>query len=206
MFYCTLYKVFPNRPKYVHMGVALSYSDRAGAEKFMNSFIEEARALNAKIEQKDNYTYVTGNFVFSSRLGGFAEYIHPITYIIGIETKEDKTLYSLADEAEGDYLYMSNGAIEDGASFERELAKNKEERKAEEEAKKEKAERIINNFKTQLDATDDLKAILSVLIKFSKQKIDKEFLLDTVVAKIQNKSVDTQASTDWYDELSDINN
>jgi hypothetical protein len=101
---------------------------------------------------------------------------------------------------------MSNGAIEDGASFERELAKNKEERKAEEEAKKEKADRIINNFKTQLDATDDLKAILSVLIKFSKQKIDKEFLLDTVVAKIKNKSVDTQASTDWYDELSDINN
>ena len=205
MFYCTLYKVFPDRPKYVYIGVALRYADRADAEKFMNSFVEEARALNAKIEQKDNYTYVTGNFVFSSRVGGFVEYVHPITYIIGIETKEDKTLYSLADEAEGDYLYMSNGATEDGASFERELAKNKEERKAEEKAKEEKANRIINNFKTQLDATNDLKTILSVLVKFSKQKIDKNFLLDTVVAKIQNKSNDTSSPTDWYDELSDIN-
>jgi hypothetical protein len=170
----------------------------------MNFFIDGAKTLGAEVEQKDGYTYVTGNFVFSSRLGGFKYYMQEITYIVGIESDEEENLYSLASKEEGAQLSMYDGPSEDGHAFEAELAKNKERIAAEERADQAKADRIVNNFKTQLDSAGDLKSILKVLIKFSKQKIDRDLILDAVVARIEGK--DTAATDNWYDELSDINN
>lgn len=202
MFYCTIYKVFPNKPDYVSIGTALSYTNRSDAEKFIQYFVDEAKAYGAtKIEQKEGYTYVTGNFAFSTYRGGFISYKSPITYILGIETKEDRSLYSLASEEEGDFLYLSGGATQDGLQFEAEVAASREQRLAKQKAEKEAEDKILNNLKTQLDDAEDLKAILKILIKFYKYKINKDLLLNTVIARIQDDS----ASSNWYDKLSDIN-
>lgn len=201
MFYVTIYKVTPDKPNYIYIGNALSYANKSDAEKFIKFFLDEAKAIGVETKEKDGYTYATGKFVFSQKQGGFVPFYHPITYIIGIESDEEKNLYSLAD-SDRSYLFGGDPCT-DGFTFEADLAKYKEQKIAEVKAEKEKADRVVNNFKTQLDSASDLRSILTVLIKFSKQKIDKDLILDSVVAKIEGKEFTT--SNGWYDELSEIN-
>lgn len=205
MFYFTIYRVFPNDPEYVHIGTALRYSNKSDAEKFMNFFIDGAKALGAVVEEKDGYTHIEGNLAFSFKFGGFEPFPHKILYIVGIESDEEKNLYSLADEKEGDKLSLYGTPFEDGHAFEAELAQNKEQTDSKKRAEKERADRIVNNFRTQLEGASDIRSILQVLIKFSKQKIDKNLILDEVANKIEGRTKKDTSTDNWYDELSDIN-
>lgn len=69
----------------------------------------------------------------------------------------------------------------------------------EEEKAKRKKEQVISQLNSELSSAVDLPSILQILIKFSKKNIDRDFLISTVAAKIQNPS------ESWYDELSDLN-
>jgi vacuolar-type H+-ATPase subunit I/STV1 len=203
MFYCTIYvcegkkNKIPDSEK-LYPFKCLSYTSKAEAESFKNTFIEEAKALEVGYFEQDGYTVLSGNITFSFAKWRLIASESTKTFVIGIE--DDTTKLSKVFAERVARFVDNTSTLEDGKSYENKVAMRRQ-RFADEEAKAErKKEQVISQLNSELSSAQDLPAILKTLIKFSKKNIDKDLLISTVATKIQ------KPSESWYDELSDINN
>ena len=203
MIYCTIYACegkknkIPDSEK-LYPFKCLSYTSKAEAESFKNTFIEEAKTIEADIIEQEDCVLISGNITISAFTGGLTTSKYGATFIICIEN-EDTKLTKISAERVARYVDTLS-ILEDGKSYENKIAMRKQRIADEEEKAKQKKERVISQLNSELSLAIDLPSILQILIKFSKKNIDRDFLISTVAAKIQNPS------ESWYDELSDINN
>jgi hypothetical protein len=201
MFYCTIYACegkknkIPDSEK-LYPFKCLSYTSKAEAESFKNTFIEEAKTIGADIIEQEDCVLISGNITISFT-GGLTTSKYGATFIICIEN-EDTKLTKISAERVANYVDKLS-ILEDGKSYENKVAMRKQRIADEEEKAKRKKEQVISQLNSELSLAADLPSILQILIKFSKKNIDRDFLISTVAAKIQNPS------ESWYDELSDLN-
>lgn len=201
MIYCTIYACegkknkIPDSEK-LYPFKCLSYTSKAEAESFKNTFIEEAKTIGADIIEQEDCVLISGNITISFT-GGLTTSKYGATFIICIEN-EDTKLTKISAERVAHYVDKLS-ILEDGKSYENKVAMRKQRIADEEEKAKRKKEQVISQLNSELSSAVDLPAILQILIKFSKKNIDRDFLISTVAAKIQNPS------ESWYDELSDLN-
>lgn len=201
MIYCTIYACEGKQNKIpasekLYPFKCLSYTSKAEAESFKNTFIEEAKTIGADIIEQEDCILISGNITISFT-GGLTTSKYGATFIICIEN-EDTKLTKISAERVAHYVDKLS-ILEDGKSYENKVAMRKQRIADEEEKAKRKKEQVISQLNSELSSAVDLPAILQILIKFSKKNIDRDFLISTVAAKIQNPS------ESWYDELSDLN-
>ena len=201
MIYCTIYACEGKKTKIpdsekLYPFKCLSYTSKAEAESFKNTFIEEAKTIGADIIEQEDCVLISGNITISFT-GGLTTSKYGATFIICIEN-EDAKLTKISAERVAHYVDKLS-ILEDGKSYENKVAMRKQRIADEEEKAKRKKEQVISQLNSELSSAVDLPAILQILIKFSKKNIDRDFLISTVAAKIQNPS------ESWYDELSDLN-
>lgn len=201
MIYCTIYACEGKQNKIpasekLYPFKCLSYTSKAEAESFKNTFIEEAKTIGADIIEQEDCVLISGNITISFT-GGLTTSKYGATFIICIEN-EDTKLTKISAERVAHYVDKLS-ILEDGKSYENKVAMRKQRIADEEEKAKRKKEQVISQLNSELSSAVDLSAILQILIKFSKKNIDRDFLISTVAAKIQN------SSESWYDELSDLN-
>lgn len=201
MIYCTIYACegkknkIPDSEK-LYPFKCLSYTSKTEAESFKNTFIEEAKTIGADIIEQEDCVLISGNITISFT-GGLTTSKYGATFIICIEN-EDTKLTKISAERVANYVDKLS-ILEDGKSYENKVAMRKQRIADEEEKAKRKKEQVISQLNSELSSAVDLPSILQILIKFSKKNIDRDFLISTVAAKIQNPS------ESWYDELSDLN-
>lgn len=201
MIYCTIYACEGKQNKIpasekLYPFKCLSYTSKAEAESFKNTFIEEAKTIGADIIEQEDCVLISGNITISFT-GGLTTSKYGATFIICIEN-EDTKLTKISAERVAHYVDKLS-ILEDGKSYENKVAMRKQRIADEEEKAKRKKEQVISQLNSELSSAVDLPSILQILIKFSKKNIDRDFLISTVAAKIQNPS------ESWYDELSDLN-
>mgnify|MGYP003291794060 CR=1 FL=1 len=202
MIYCTIYvcegkkNKIPNSAE-LYPFKCLSYANKAEAESFKNTFIEEAKALEVGYFEQDDYVVLSGNITFSFAEWRLIANETANTFVIGIE--DDTTKLSKISIERATRYADNTSMLEDGKSYENKVAIRRQRFADEEEKAEQKKERIISQLNSELSSATDLSTILKTLIKFSKKNIDRDFLISTVAAKIQNPS------ESWYDELSDLN-
>ena len=201
MIYCTIYACEGKQNKIpasekLYPFKCLSYTSKAEAESFKNTFIEEAKTIGADIIEQEDCVLISGNITISFT-GGLTTSKYGATFIICIEN-EDTKLTKISAERVAHYVDKLS-ILEDGKSYENKVAMRKQRIADEEEKAKRKKEQVISQLNSELSSAVDLPSILQILIKFSKKNIDRAFLISTVAAKIQNPS------ESWYDELSDLN-
>lgn len=196
MYYCTIYASYPNGTNKYYIVFSLKYSTEQEADNFRTWFTDLATKYGLEVKTEEEDITCTGRstwwyykFISGSR-SSF------IKYTLSIETEE--TLHSKYDFSKG-YSPLQD-PVKDGPAFEAKIQQIAAKDEAEEKAEKEKLLAPVNRFIEATSSTSDLRAILTSLLKFSRQKCDREALLNAAIAKIQGK--DPSA---WYDELSDLN-
>lgn len=194
MYYCTIYASYPNGTNKYYIVFSLKYSTEQEADNFRTWFTDLATANGLEIGKEGEDITCTGNstwwyhkFVPGSR--------SVIKYTLSIET--DETLCSKYDFSKG-YSPLHD-YVKDGPAFEAKIQQVAAKDEAEEKAEKEKRLLPVNRFIEETSGTSDLKAILTSLLKVSRQKCDRDALLDAAIKKIQD------TSSSWYDKLSEIN-
>lgn len=194
MYYCTIYASYPNGTNKYYIVFSLKYSTEQEADNFRTWFTDLATKYGLEVKTEGEDITCTGNstwwyhkFVPGSRSA--------TKYTLSIET--DETLCSKYDFSKG-YSPLHD-YVKDGPAFEAKIQQVVAKDEAEEKAEKEKRLLPVNRFIEETSGTSDLKTILTSLLKVSRQKCDRDALLDAAIKKIQ----DTSGS--WYDKLSDIN-
>ena len=200
MFYCTIYASYPNGTNTYHIVFSLKYSTEQEADNFRTWFSDLATKYGLEVKTEGEDITCTGNatwwyykFVPGSR--------SVIKYTLSIET--DETLHSKYDFSKG-YSPLQD-PVEDGPAFENKIQQVAAKDEAENKANQEKLLAPVNRFIEETSGTSDLKVILTSLLKCSRQKCNREALLDAAIKKIQGGSNQIEKTSDWYDELSDIN-
>lgn len=195
MYYCTIYASYPNGKNTYYIVFSLKYSTKQEADNFRTWFSNLATKYGLEVKTEGEDITCTGRstwwyykFVTGSK--------SVIKYTLSIET--DETLHSKYDFSKGSSPLQD--PVKDGPAFEAKIQQVAAKDEAEEKAEKEKLLTPVNRFIEETSNTSDLKAILTSLLKFSRQKCDRGALLDAAIAKIQGK-----APSNWYDELSDMN-
>lgn len=202
MFYCTIYATYPNgRKDHYYIVLSLKYSTEQEADNFRIWFSDLATKYGLEVKTEGEDITCTGKstwwyykFVSGSR--------SVIKYTLSIETED--TLHSKYDFSKG-YSPLHD-PVKDGPAFEVKIKEVAARDEAEIKAHQEKLLAPVNRFIEETSNTSDLKVILTSLLKCSRQKCDREALLDAAVKKIQSGSKQIEETSDWYDELSDINN
>lgn len=196
MYYCTIYASYPNGTNKYYIVFSLKYSTEQEADNFRTWFTDLATkyGLEVKTEGEDITCTGKSTWWYHKFISGSKSVIK---YTLSIET--DETLCSKYDFSKG--YHPLHDYVKDGPAFEAKIQQVAAKDEAEAKAEKEKRLLPVNRFIEETSGTSDLKAILTSLLKFSRQKCDREALLDAAIAKIQGKNPGT-----WYDELSDINN
>lgn len=196
MYYCTIYASYPKGKNTYNIVFSLKYSTEQEADNFRTWFSDLATTYGLEVKTEGEDITCTGKstwwyykFVPGSKL--------VIKYTLSIET--DETLHSKFDFSKG-YSPLHD-PVKDGPAFEAKIQQVAAKDEAEAKAEQEKLLAPVNRFIEETSGTSDLKVILTSFLKASRQKCNREALLDAAVAKIQGK-----ATGDWYDELSDINN
>lgn len=199
MFYVTLYYTYNKSYKNMKANIALSYASEADAVRFKDYCVNRAKELGAAVVEENGYYKIEGEVCTDAAYF----FDHSSTgmhyYMIGIET--DDTKFSLDTEDENGY--SSIRTTKDGHEFENMMTKFKAFRQAEYEAKYGVINKNLARYEQELTTVTDLADILRIVIKYSKQKTDKEKLIQLAVDKIQGKA--QAKEEDWYDELSEIN-
>lgn len=196
MYYCTIYASYPNGKNTYYIVFSLKYSTEQEADNFRTWFSDLATKYGLEVKTEGEDITCTGKsiwwyhkFIPGSRLAA-------IKYTLSIET--DETLHSKYDFSKG-YSPLQD-PVKDGPAFEAKIQQVAAKDEAEAKAEREKLLAPVNRFIEETSGTSDLRVILTSLLKVSRQKCDREALLDAAIAKIQGK-----AASGWYDELSDIN-
>ena len=195
MYYCTIYASYPNGKKTYYIVFSLKYSTEQEADNFRTWFSDLAtkHELEVKTEGEDITCTGKSTWWYHKFISGSKSVIK---YTLSIET--DETLCSKYDFSKG--YHPVQDYVKDGPAFEAKIQQVAAKDEAEAKAEREKLLAPVNRFLEETSGTSDLKVILTSLLKVSRQKCDREALLDAAIAKIQGK--DPSA---WYDELSDIN-
>ena len=195
MYYCTIYASYPNGKKTYYIVFSLKYSTEQEADNFRTWFSDLATKYGLEVKTEGEDITCTGKSTWWYHKfvpGGRSV----IKYTLSIET--DETLHSKYDFSKG-YSPLQD-PVKDGPAFEAKIQQVAAKDEAEAKAEQEKLLAPVNRFIEETSDTSDLKVILTSLLKVSRQKCDREALLDAAIAKIQGK-----ATSAWYDELSDIN-
>ena len=198
MYYCTIYASYPNGKNNYNIVFSLKYSTEQEADNFRTWFSDLATKYGLEVKTEGEDITCTGNstwwyykFVPGSRA--------VIKYTLSIET--DETLHSKYDFSKG-YSPLQD-PVKDGLAFEAKIQQVAAKEEAEINAEQEKLLAPVNHFIEETSNTSDLRVILTAFLKASKQKCNREALLDAAIAQIQGKA--SNDSNDWYEELSDIN-
>lgn len=206
MYYVVIYNTFDRLgPNAVfHLVAGLEYTDKAEAERYKQELVQEAQNRGASIITyrgaiNDGYTTIEGPVSFGIYGMSRSRSNSKNRYKIGIE--DDTTLGALVSEEEK--ASIPGKTFIDGFSFESRVKNLKQQRDAKIQAEQKLADKLLNNFVTEINTTEDLRIIFKLLLKYSKKNVSQDLLIDAVIKKIQGTSEEKEV--DWYSELSDIN-
>ena len=206
MYYVVIYNTFDRLgPNAVfHLVAGLEYTDKAEAERYKQELVQEAQNIGASIityrgAVNDGYTTIEGPVLFGIYGMSHSKSNSKNRYKIGIE--DDTTLGALVSEEEK--ASIPGKTFIDGFSFEGRVKNLKQQRDAKIQAEQKLADKLLNNFVTEINTTEDLRTIFKLLLKYSKKNVSQDLLIDAVIKKIQGASEEKEV--DWYSELSDIN-
>lgn len=195
MYYCTVYN--KNTAKDSWRAVcSLAYASKADAANYAADLAEQAFDCGAQIDEQNNAYIITGTTHFN--IGGFNKTASKtFYYMVNVEDKTSCGYLSSNIEAEEVY-------IEDGFKFEKRAAKHRGQLSVEYNKEREKINYNLSRFEQEIANETDLTKILTILLKYAGQKTDKQKLIALAVNKIQGGGLVEES--DWYNELSDINN
>ncbi len=195
MFYLSVYA--KGSANYYEPWESESYYTEQEAKDRLAELVEQAKNAGANISQDGELTVISGEVIFKYHIEFITRKNDFNAYYLRIE--DDTTLYGLASEEKQNYLQSINAKdqIENGhkrltahAAYLDNVKKRQAEYRAE----------LIAKLETALNGATDTKTLLATVIKLSRQRsIDKDILIEIAAAKLDNRT------TDWYDELSDIN-
>lgn len=195
MFYCTIYQKYRAKDTWgvVH---SLSYASESDAKRYAAALAKQASGYGAQVNELDNAYTITGQTGFN--IYGFGRGANKIYSMISIEDESSKFSMSPGTSA-------YDGYTTDGFTFEERSAEYSSRLAANRAKEKEKRDYNLSRFEAEIKEENDLTKILTSLLKYAGQKIDKQKLIALAVKKIQGEPVAKEESN-WYDELSDINN
>jgi len=205
MFYCTLYKSYNRvntKNKTFELSTCLAYASEIDAEDMKNRLLQQASKAGASIiEDSGNYITFYGSIYFTGFGFASGKNFGSNLYSIGVENTETR-FSKLIPETRNT---VDLRKILDGADFERKAQGYTQHIKDLKKAEQDKINDNLSRFEQEVANETDLTKILTSLLKYAGQKTDKQKLIALAVKKIQSKT-DPAEETDWYNELSDINN
>ena len=197
MFYCTLYYASNKAFKNTKVAFSVHYDSKAEAERFKDLHLDRAKELDATIIEENGYYKIIGKIALSTAylFAATGKYEANAYYILGVEDEETK--FSLEPNRKSNYSA-------DGHAYEKSIAGWRKHAEQANQAEQDFKNKNLARFEKELEGTNDLTTILTLLVKYAGQKTDKARLIQLAVDKIQGKA--QAKEEDWYDELSDINN
>ena len=203
MFYCTIY-TSENRVnaknKIFKPVLCLSYASKADASKMKASLMQQATKNGITIleDSEDSTTFYGAVFL---SLGGFVPSIYG-TNIYSVKIEDSDTRF-LEISQETKFSSNINHIVKDGLEWEAMRLRHLKDIETAKIVEEEKINQNISNFEAEIEGLTDLHQILKIFLKYAAKKIDKEKLITILVRKIQNEP--KQKTSDWYDELSNMN-
>ena len=193
MFYCTIYSVRSKKASPSIVSRCLSYDSENSARAYRQTLLGKASQLGATIEKQDEYYFIEGKITFS--YCGLTPGKYKNCYMISLET--DDTVGAKSTEV------FDKSYIIDGLKFEAHCNNIQAKKDLEAQKENESINKHLADFAAEIE-NKDLKETLKVLIKYSQyiRGPQRDRLLDIAVYKLQGNA----KASDWYDELSDINN
>lgn len=186
MYYCTIYQQPSGRVTdraTLEVFISLSYQERADAESYKRTLIQQALANGGQIKtDESDYTGLTGKIVFKPT--GITANRGKNHYKIGVETETTKfSLLSLKARASLP-IYKTT----DGLAYEVRVEELIQRKAAEIKAKQEEASNNLKKFAAEIKPMTDLYPVLRSFVRYSNQHTDKEKLAAVAIKKIQELS------------------
>ena len=184
MYYCTIYQQpsgrVTDRSALFEVFISLSYLDRADAEKYKKTLIQQALENGGSIYlEEGDYTTITGKIaikptgVFNNRGKNH--------YKIGIETESTKFSVLSLKARSAVPIYKTT----DGMAYEVRVEELKQRKFEELKAKQDEATKNLKKFAAEIKPMTELYPVLRSFVRYSNQHTDKEKLAAVAIKKIQ---------------------
>jgi hypothetical protein len=163
--------------------ICLSYLDRADAEAYKQSLIQQALENGGSIySEEGDYTTITGKIILKPT--GITHNNVNKHYRIGVETEATKfSILPFKSKAS-----IPSYKTTDGLAYEVKVDELRQRKIRELHAKQDEASQNLKKFTAEIKPMTDLCSVLRSFVRYSNQRTDKEKLAAVAIKKIQELS------------------